>query len=85
MRASGPWHTRGHACRIDGHHAHGCLSRGTADLAGRTLVINLLGSSKAACEDTRVVLGAIGCGLRMLRGDPVDCAVRSGRDGQPCV
>lgn len=45
---------------------HGCLSRETAGIRGRTLIINLPGSEKAAKENFSAVLGAVGHGLKML-------------------
>lgn len=53
---------------------HGCLSREVAGIAGRTLVVNLPGSPKAARENLSAVVGALGHGLAMLRGGPADCA-----------
>lgn len=50
------------------------LSRATAGIRGRTLVVNLPGSPKAAVENLEAVLGPIGHGLKMLRQGPQDCA-----------
>lgn len=44
----------------------GCLSRSVAGIRGRTLIINLPGSEKAAKENLAAVLPAIGHGLEML-------------------
>lgn len=44
----------------------GCLSRSVAGIRGRTLIINLPGSEKAAKENLASVLPAIGHGLEML-------------------
>ena len=53
---------------------HACLSRETAGILGGTLVVNLPGSPKAACENISAVIGPIAHGLRILRGGPADCA-----------
>ncbi len=50
------------------------LSRGVAGLRGRTLIINLPGSPKAARENLEAVLPALAHGLEMLRGGEADCA-----------
>jgi len=42
------------------------LSRGEAGLRGKTLIINLPGSPKAARENLMAVVGALGHGLEML-------------------
>lgn len=44
----------------------GCLSRGVAGTRGKSLIINLPGSEKAARENLAAVLGAIEHGLKML-------------------
>lgn len=44
------------------------LSRGVAGIRGRTLIINLPGSPKAACENLEVILPALPHGLRLLQG-----------------
>lgn len=46
------------------------LSRQTAGIRGRTLIINLPGSPKACREDLDVVLPALPHGLDVLRGSP---------------
>lgn len=48
------------------HTPRGCLSRGTAGIRGRTLIVNLPGSEKAARENLAAVLPAIGHGVDML-------------------
>lgn len=45
------------------------LSRGTAGIRGRTLIINLPGSPKAAKENLEAVLPALDHALDMLRAD----------------
>ena len=52
----------------------GMLSRAQAGIRGRTLIVNLPGSPKAALENLAPVLGPIGHGLKMLREGPADCA-----------
>ena len=47
----------------------GCLSRGTAGIRGRTLILNLPGSERAARENLAAVLPAVGHGVDMLRSD----------------
>ena len=51
------------------------LSRAAAGIRGRSLIINLPGSPKAARENFESVSSAIEHGLEMLRGGPADCAV----------
>lgn len=52
-----------------------CLSRGTAGIRGRTLIINLPGSKKAAEENILAVLDPVRHGLEMLLGEgSADCA-----------
>ena len=53
----------------------GCLSRGTAGIRGRSLIINLPGSKKASEENILAVLGAVEHGLEMLLGSgSANCA-----------
>ena len=53
----------------------GCLSRETAGIRGRTLIVNLPGSEKASRENLNAVLGSIGHGLDMLCSQgSADCA-----------
>lgn len=49
------------------------LSRAQAGIRGRTLIVNLPGSPKAARENLAAVLPALEHGLEMLRGGPADC------------
>lgn len=44
----------------------GCLSRSAAGIRGKTLIVNLPGSEKAARENLAAVLDAIGHGMDML-------------------
>lgn len=55
---------------------HGMLSRATAGLRGRSLIVNLPGSPKAAVENLSAVLPALEHGLIMLREKPMDCAAQ---------
>ena len=50
------------------------LSRAAAGIRGRTLIVNLPGSPKAARENLEAVLPALDHGLVMLRGGTADCA-----------
>ncbi|WP_295866288.1 molybdenum cofactor biosynthesis protein B [uncultured Oscillibacter sp.] len=50
------------------------LSRAAAGIRGRTLIVNLPGSPKAAQENLEAVLPALSHGLEMLCGGPADCA-----------
>lgn len=55
----------------------GCLSRGAAGIIKSTLVINLPGSPKAACENLQAVLPALSHGLEMLGSHgSADCAAK---------
>lgn len=54
---------------------HGCLSRETAGIRGRTLIINLPGSRKASTENLAAVLKPIRHGVEMLQSaGSADCA-----------
>ncbi len=50
------------------------LSRGTAVIRGKTLIINLPGSPKACMESMDVFLDVVPHGLELLRGEASDCA-----------
>ena len=53
----------------------GCLSRSEAGIRGKTLIVNLPGSEKAAKENLAAVLGALDHGLDMLySAGSADCA-----------
>lgn len=53
----------------------GCLSRSVAGIRGRSLIVNLPGSKKAAEENLLAVIDPIGHGLEMLQGaGSADCA-----------
>ena len=53
------------------------LSRAQAGIRGKTLIMNLPGSPKAARENLEAVLPALAHGLEMLSGRPADCAAES--------
>lgn len=54
---------------------NGCLSRSAAGIRGRTLIVNLPGSEKAAKENILAVLKAIHHGVDMLHSEgSADCA-----------
>lgn len=48
---------------------HAMLSRAISGIRGRTLIINLPGSPKAAVENFRVVLPVLGHAIQLLRDD----------------
>lgn len=53
----------------------GCLSRSAAGIRGRTLIVNLPGSEKAAVENLEAVIPALGHGVEMLASKgSADCA-----------
>jgi molybdenum cofactor synthesis domain-containing protein len=51
------------------------LSRGVAGIRGKSLIINLPGSEKAARENIEVVLPALNHALYKLKGGTADCGV----------
>ena len=53
--------------------ARAMLSCAAAGIRGRTLIVNLPGSPKAAAENLEAVIGSLEHGLEMLRGGPADC------------
>lgn len=53
----------------------GCLSRSAAGIRGRTLIINLPGSKKAAVENLQAVIEAVEHGMDMLASEgSANCA-----------
>ncbi|MBP5749577.1 MAG: MOSC domain-containing protein [Firmicutes bacterium] len=52
----------------------GMLSRGTAAIRKRTLIVNLPGSPKAVRENLEVLLPALGHGIEILVGAAANCA-----------
>lgn len=62
----------------------GCLSRSAAGIRGRTLIINLPGSEKAAKENLNAVLSAVSHGLDMLASSgSADCAEKTQVEKKP--
>ncbi len=59
----------------------GCLSRETAGIRGRTLIINLPGSRKASTENFAAVIKPVRHGIEILRGVSRDCADIHGSEG----
>ncbi len=71
-RASGiPEAMRAESMRIT---PMGCLSRETAGIRGKTLIINLPGSKKASTENFAAVIKPVRHGIEVLRGESSDCA-----------
>jgi len=52
------------------------LSRAAAGIRGRSLIVNLPGSPKAAVENLAAVADTLSHGLQMLRGGQADCAAQ---------
>lgn len=52
---------------------HAMLSRAVSGIRGRTLIVSLPGSERAAVENLEVILPALDHGLSKLRGDRSDC------------
>ena len=55
------------------------LGRGVSVIRGNTLIINLPGSPKAVRESLGFILGALGHGLKVLRGSVSECAAKPDR------
>ncbi|MCX5810931.1 MAG: MogA/MoaB family molybdenum cofactor biosynthesis protein [Proteobacteria bacterium] len=53
---------------------HGIISRGICGIRGKSIVINLPGSPKAATECLSFVSAALPHALNKLKGDTADCA-----------
>ena len=53
---------------------HAMISRAMAGIRGRTLIINLPGSPKAAKENLTAILKAIPHAVSKIQGDPSECA-----------
>jgi len=63
---------------------HAQLSRAIAGIRGRTLIINLPGSPKAAVENLQVFLPALPHAIETLRGEAYECGNREqGHAPQP--
>jgi len=54
---------------------HAMLSRGASGILGRTLILSLPGSERAATENLEAILPALPHGLAKLRGDDADCGI----------
>lgn len=52
------------------------LSRATAGIRGKTLIVNLPGSPKAVKESLEYIVDALGHGIEILTGEVSDCARR---------
>lgn len=64
----------------------GCLSRSAAGIRGRTLIVNLPGSEKAARENLLAVLEPLSHGLEMLLGSgSADCAAQLPQKSRPSM
>jgi molybdenum cofactor synthesis domain-containing protein len=64
----------------------GCLSRSAAGIRGRTLIVNLPGSEKAARENLLAVRDAIGHGISMLlSAGSADCAAPAAQKPPPSM
>ena len=57
------------------------LSRGVAGIRGKSLIINLPGSKKAARENIEVVLPALDHALYKMKGGEADCGVSEVPEG----
>lgn len=53
---------------------HAMISRALAGIRGETLIVNLPGSPRGACENLAVVLPALTHACEKIKGDPRDCA-----------
>ena len=64
----------------------GCLSRSAAGIRGRTLIVNLPGSEKAARENLLAVRDAVGHGIDMLlSAGSADCAAPAAEKTPPSM
>ena len=64
----------------------GCLSRSAAGIRGRTLIVNLPGSEKAAKENLNAILSAVAHGLDMLASSgSADCAENTAKKAVPSL
>ena len=62
----------------------GCLSRGVAGIRGRTLIVNLPGSERAAKENFAAIVPAVAHGLEMLMSSgSADCATSAPAEKKP--
>lgn len=66
--------------------SRGCLSRSVAGIRGRTLIVNLPGSEKAAVENLLAVMKPIRHGIDMLLSQgSAECGVRPARKAPPSM
>jgi molybdenum cofactor synthesis domain-containing protein len=66
--------------------SRGCLSRSAAGIRGRSLIVNLPGSEKAARENLEAVIAPIAHGMEMLLGSgSADCAAKPQPKKAPSV
>lgn len=64
----------------------GCLSRAAAGIRGRSLIVNLPGSEKAARENLAAVIGALRHGVQILNSEgSADCGAPTGRIKAVCI
>ncbi|MBQ9595914.1 MAG: MOSC domain-containing protein [Synergistaceae bacterium] len=63
----------------------GCLSRAVSGIRGTSLIINLPGSEKAACECFNAVKLAVSHGTDMLAGQTQDCGVTPAKILAVCI
>lgn len=62
---------------------HAMLSRAVSGIRGRTLIVSLPGSERAAVENLDAILPALRHGLAVLRGASADCGRPAGAPRQP--
>jgi molybdenum cofactor synthesis domain-containing protein len=56
------------------------LSRAAAGIRGRTLIINLPGSPKAAAECLQAIMPALPHGIEILKGEASECAAQETKE-----
>jgi len=61
------------------------LSRATAVIRGRTLIINLPGGPRGVRENLEAILPALPHGLEVLRGEAAECARPEGEEPGPAL
>ncbi|MER2598720.1 MAG: MogA/MoaB family molybdenum cofactor biosynthesis protein [Caldilineales bacterium] len=61
---------------------HAMLSRGVAGVRGRTLIVNLPGSPKAACEMLEVIVSVLPHAVELLRQDALAVRYQHARAGE---
>jgi molybdopterin biosynthesis enzyme MoaB len=50
------------------------ISRAVVGIRGSTLIVNLPGSPKGACESLEAIIRALPHAVEKIAGDPTDCA-----------